>query len=73
MLLYAASPLFNGNPDYANFKNPDGEQLLSTTYSEEKYKRAADAAWEAIELADAAHYKLYESTSVSTSYPEPMI
>ena len=26
MLLYAASPLFNGNPDYTDFKNPDGEQ-----------------------------------------------
>ena len=51
MLLYAASPLFNGNPDYADFKNPDGEQLMPTTYSEEKYKRAADATWEAIQAA----------------------
>ena len=51
MLLYAASPLFNGNPDYTDFKNPDGEQLMSTTYSEEKYKRAADATWDAIQAA----------------------
>lgn len=71
MLLYAASPLFNGNPDYADFKNPDGEQLMPTTYSEEKYKRAADAAWEAIQLAIGAGHELYESTSAGTSYPEP--
>lgn len=71
MLLYAASPLFNGNPDYADFKNPDGEQLMPTTYSEAKYKRAADAAWEAIQVAEAAGHELYRSTSVSSAYPEP--
>lgn len=71
MLLYAASPLFNGNPDYADFKNPDGEQLMSVTYSEEKYKRAADATWEAIEAAHAAGHELYKSTAVSSGYPEP--
>lgn len=27
MLLFAASPLVNGNPDYANHKNKDGENL----------------------------------------------
>ena len=29
MLLFAASPLVNGNPDYANHKNKDGENLFS--------------------------------------------
>lgn len=71
MLLYAASPLFNGNPDYADFKNPDGEQLMPTAYSEEKYKRAADAALEAIQAAEAAGHVLYKATSVGSTYPEP--
>ena len=71
MLLYAASPLFNGNPDYADFKNPDGEQLMPTTYSEEKYKRAADATWEAIQAALGAGHELYKASTTSNAYPEP--
>ena len=71
MLLYAASPLFNGNPDYTDFKNPDGEQLMSTTYSEEKYKRAADATWDAIQAASGAGHELYIASTTSNAYPEP--
>lgn len=47
VLLYAASPLFNGNPAYTNFKNKKGEQLFNTTYDHEKWKRAAEATDEA--------------------------
>ena len=71
MLLYAASPLFNGNPDYADFKNPAGEQLMPTTYSEEKYKRAADAAWDAIQAASGVGHELYKASTTSNAYPEP--
>ena len=49
-LLYAASPLFNGNPNYANFRNKQGEQLFSTEYDKEKWRIAAEAADEAIQL-----------------------
>lgn len=42
-LLYAASPLFNGNTDYAALKNKDGKQLISQTYDANKWKTAADA------------------------------
>lgn len=48
--LYAASPLFNGNKDYFNFRNPDGTQLINQEYSEEKWARAAAAAKEVIDL-----------------------
>ena len=65
MLLYAASPLFNGNPDYTDFKNPDGEQLMPAKYSEEKYKRAADAAWDAIQAAEQAGHELYEPADIT--------
>ncbi|MDR2039002.1 MAG: RagB/SusD family nutrient uptake outer membrane protein [Bacteroidales bacterium] len=51
-LTLAASPLFNGNPDYATFVDKSGTQLFPVEYSAEKWKRAADALKEAI---DAAH------------------
>lgn len=44
MLMLAASPLFNGNTEYANFKNQDGTQLINQTYDVNKWKLAADAA-----------------------------
>lgn len=58
--LYAASPQFNGNTDYANFKNKDGEVLVSQSYDKEKWKTAMDETRKAIEMAHAAGYKLYE-------------
>lgn len=47
-LLHAASPLFNGNSDYASLKNTDGKQLISQTYNADKWQKAADAAKEVI-------------------------
>lgn len=44
VLLYAASPLFNGNTLYKDIKNPDGTQLFPQTYDKNKWKKAADAA-----------------------------
>ena len=44
LLLYAASPLYNGNTDYANFKDQDGNQLVNQTYSDKKWQDAAKAA-----------------------------
>ncbi|WP_315823280.1 hypothetical protein [Paraflavitalea speifideaquila] len=49
-LLYAASPLFNGNTMYAQLKNEDGSTLFPPTYDKEKWKRAADAAKAVIDL-----------------------
>lgn len=59
MLLFAASPLVNGNPDYANYKNKDGENLFSTTEDKTKWAYAAKACKELIDAADAAGHKLY--------------
>ncbi|MBN9382084.1 MAG: RagB/SusD family nutrient uptake outer membrane protein [Chitinophagaceae bacterium] len=42
-LMYAASPLFNGNTDYAPMKNKDGQQLISQTYDAGKWATAAGA------------------------------
>jgi len=56
LLLYAASPLYNGNTDYANFKNQDGTQLISQAYDKEKWKSAADAAKTVIDMNAYALY-----------------
>ncbi|MDN3668495.1 RagB/SusD family nutrient uptake outer membrane protein [Echinicola jeungdonensis] len=64
LLLMAASPLFNGNPDMASLKSPGGEQLFNLDYDENKWRLAADAAEEAIAVAEEAGHKLYEFNEV---------
>lgn len=58
VLLYAASPLVNGNSEYANFTNKDGKALISSTYDASKWTRAASAAKEVIDYAESSGGKL---------------
>lgn len=60
VLTTQASPLFNGNPDYASFKNKDGVNLFPTAADPAKWKRAADACKAAIDAAVAVGAKPYE-------------
>ena len=60
LLVTAASPLFNGNKDFANFKNIDGKPLFNASYDASKWQRAADACKVAIDACNAAAIKLYE-------------
>lgn len=60
MYLIAASPLFNGNTDYASFKNKDGKQLISQTYDKNKWKKAMDETLIAINMAHANGFDLYQ-------------
>lgn len=60
LLVTAASPLYNGNSDYAAFRNKDGAALFNPAYSAEKWQRAADACKAAIDLATTAGVQLYE-------------
>lgn len=57
VLLYAASPLFNGNEQFANFTNKNGEKLFPA-YDKEKWHKAAVAADEAIDMAKEYGHKL---------------
>lgn len=59
MWLYAASPLFNGNPDYADMKNPDGTPIFPAQYDADKWKKAADATRGFLDLAETGVYELY--------------
>ena len=66
-LLFAASPLFNGNSMYADLKNPDGTQLVNQTYDPKKWKRAMDAAEECIVYCEANGYRLWENATYGNS------
>ena len=59
VLLLAASPLFNGNSDLANFRDNDGLPLFASEEDSGKWAQAADAAREAIESAENAGHDLY--------------
>lgn len=59
-LLLAASPLFNGNTDYANFKDKDGEPFFPQTNDANKWKIASDACKEALDVALKAGHDLYD-------------
>ncbi|NII24817.1 RagB/SusD family nutrient uptake outer membrane protein [Pseudoflavitalea sp. X16] len=58
-LLLAASPLFNGNPDYANLKNEDGKTLMPLQYDPNKWKLAADAAKSFIDKYVPTYFSLF--------------
>lgn len=65
MLLYAASPLVNGNTDYAGYTNDQGEAIFSQTYDPERWQRAAEACRLLIETAEAAGHTLYVETNAN--------
>lgn len=58
-LLFAASPLFNGNPDFKDWQNSEGEYLFEAEAKPEKWAKAAAAHLDLIKAAEAAGYSLY--------------
>lgn len=68
LLVTAASPLFNGNSDYASFKDKNGTALFNTTYSVDKWKRAADACKDAIDACKDAGIDLYTFNTSQSPY-----
>lgn len=63
VLTYAASPLFNGNTDYADMVDNRGIALFQQDYDAEKWRIAADALKEAIDVSHEAGHELYDFTS----------
>ncbi len=55
-----ASPLFNGNPDYADFKSPDGEMLFPASFDRGKWQKAVEANKAVVDLAEKGVYSLYK-------------
>lgn len=60
ILVTAASPLFNGNSDFANFNDLDGTPLFSSSVSDEKWTRAVEACREAVEACEQVGINLYK-------------
>ena len=71
MLIYAASPLFNGNNgEEASIENNDGKALFNHTFQMEKWKAAADACKEAIDFAHQFGKKLHAWKGIVNSNPQ---
>ena len=62
MLLFAASPLVNGNddPDYAAYTNNKGEAIFNSTYDPKKWERAVNACKDLLTEAEGNGYALYK-------------
>src|SRR5882757_3927642 len=60
VLVTAASPLFNGNPDYTGMKGKDGKSLFSSVADPARWQRAMVATKAAIDAATAAGGALYQ-------------
>ncbi|WP_166333207.1 RagB/SusD family nutrient uptake outer membrane protein [Sphingobacterium chungjuense] len=58
-LLFAASPLVNGNADYNGFTNKDGVEIYSSAQDANKWIKAVEANRLLIERAESAGHKLY--------------
>lgn len=72
MLLYAASPLFNGNAEfYADLKDKEGNALMPLTYDPQKWVLAKNAYKEAIQLAEANGFGLYTKSDKDDGNAEP--
>jgi hypothetical protein len=60
VLLYAASPLFNGNPHLKDLKNSSGENLVPQSYNVSLWENAADAAKSFIDEFVPGTFSLYK-------------
>jgi hypothetical protein len=71
VLLFAASPLANGNNDEfaQELVDDEGRKLLSTDYNEEKWARAAAAARDVMEMGIYELYVANFRTSGNASFP----
>lgn len=73
VLLYAASPLFNGKAPQeviTSLVDKNGRQLLSSTYDEAKWAKAAAAAKDVMELGKYQLHVSYRRSYASLAYPE---
>lgn len=59
MLLFAASPLVNGNTDYASYTNDKGEPIFHQGYNPDRWVNAANASKLLIVTAEEAGHTLF--------------
>lgn len=72
---YAASPLFNGNPEEIGLVDNRGQHLFPQKTEEEKKARwtyAMNACERALKICDSLGFKLYDTTSFSLPYNDTL-
>jgi len=67
VLLYWASPLFNGNTNYESFLDHNGEPFFNQTYDQDRWKKAAEACDTAITVCNSSGNRLYQMSDYVTS------
>ena len=65
-----ASPLFNGNAIYTQFKNENGESYFPLTYDNSKWEKAAEACKEAIDICSENGFRLYQKEDYNLKAPQ---
>jgi hypothetical protein len=60
ILTTAASPLFNGNPNYSGFVNEDNHPYFNMVSDQSKWQNAVYACKRAVEFCDSVGFQLYE-------------
>lgn len=68
VLMYWASPLFNGNTDYEAFKNHQGKHFFNQVYDPDRWVQAAQACEEAIRTCNENGIRLYQTQDYKTQY-----
>jgi hypothetical protein len=70
VLVYRASPLFNGNADYSDFLDHNGEPFFNQTYNPEHWTQAAEACRQAVAYCEQTGYhRLYGVTDFVPAKP----
>ncbi|SFD47242.1 Starch-binding associating with outer membrane [Chitinophaga sp. CF118] len=67
-LMYAASPLYNGNTEQVDLVNKDGKQLISQSFDVNKWKIAADAYKAYLDKFVPGVYSLYRKNDADGNF-----
>ncbi len=71
VLLFAASPLFNGNSEfYSGFVNDQGQHFFNQNYDQSKWQLAMDASLDALDTAIAQGASLYQFIDTPPTFDE---
>jgi hypothetical protein len=70
VLVYWASPLFNGNTDYNSFLDHNGEPFFNQTYNAGRWTQAAEACKQAVNYCEAnGLFRLYDISDYIATKP----
>lgn len=75
VLLYWASPLFNGNTDYNSFLDHNGEPFFNQVYDPSRWATAAEACKKAVNVCESAGIRLYQTSDypITKKLSEPTL